>query len=183
MTRLVWALSSLNLLLWNFVSLLCLAPKTDFTRLMIICDKIKSYLLFNSIFGLRLLCNNITPNSNAITCRFNSLFACSRHKMVRKTWKRERSRKIGERALYLFNFLAITKHSHFAAPGATHFLNAWNRLVRRDLWAVSRHVTKGVTKERLYLIFSSCRDKRQFPRFKSYELDLSSLHSRAIKRL
>lgn len=40
-----------------------------------------------------------------------------------------------------------------------------------------------MTKETL---FSSCRDKRQFPRFKSFyehdELDLSSLHPRAITR-
>lgn len=59
-----------------------MAPKIDFNRLMIICDKIKSYPTFQQYIwsSSATVCNNITPNSNAITCGFNSLLAGSRQK-------------------------------------------------------------------------------------------------------
>ena len=151
MTRLIWALSSLNLLLWNSVSLLCLAPKTDFNSLMIICDKIKSYLLFNSIFGLlRLLWNNITPDSNAITRWFNSLLACSRHKMVRKTWKRERSRKNRRESPLSIYFFSLSPSIPISRrPALPPFWTPGTGGVGRDLWAISKTYDQAVTKERL----------------------------------
>lgn len=88
-------------------------------------------------------------------------------------------KKRTEQKKYLI-FFAITKHPHFAAPGTPGTGGGGG--VRRDLWAISRTYDQ----DKREALFSSCRDKRQFPRLKSFyeydELNLSSLHSRAITR-
>ena len=90
-------------------------------------------------------------------------------------------KKRTEQKKYLI-FFAITKHPHFAAPGTPGTGGGGGG----EAGSVSNQQDIWPSRDKREALFSSCRDKRQFPRLKSFyeydELNLSSLHSRAITR-